>query len=556
MSKSIRQLQQSNENNIPSTNEPSDILILRLENSELPSMKSSSFVNSYVSTLISTTTPSATPSASPTVKPTERTPSTSPSITQSLSPFYLFPMESPSKEPIGGGSLSPSFSFTPTQVPQVASQIPSSYPSVTPTNQPTASPSIKPTQFPSNEPTTFPTSLPTVQPTQIPSFNPSLFPTKIPSTSPSSKPTGIPTFPPSDYPSLIPTRFPIQSIEIAQAVRQNSNLSSSSSVYSATLVGFVVIGSLSVIAIIGILVTRSSLQESEMEDFKDDDCSSISCDDPISLNQLSPQISIVGSFITDDDKSPSKISIKNTRSMESREDSFVIGRPIWSPSDKKSFDEEDGRLKTKESSPIIVGRPVWSPSNTFDETNNDSIPPPPASSPSSPSAIITSIATNFFSNVTKNLKSSQVAGNIGSSMKNIFGDQDTGLSIPADTDFNKESLNPSNTDHNAIDDENVDNSRHDEIPAKESLIDDTKLKSDLNDDNVVAGKAFNRGESLGLNKLSGWIIDNIDDADTRINVGPQSVEVKYDNKSIVSSQKQEDDDNSWGYSSMEDSMKE
>ena len=350
-------------------------------------------------------------------------------------------------------------------------------------------------------------------------------------------PTSIPSLVPSDRPSSSPTRYPINSIEIANAVRQNNSLASSSSVYSETIVGFIVIGSLSVIAIIGIILTRSSIQEIEIEDIKDDDCSSISCDDPISLNPMSPQISIVGSYSmeTEDSNSPNKLNILN--SMGSG-DSFVIGRPVWSPNNMVDLDEEVGEKKDQESSPIIIGQPVWSPNQSSDQNHEDKAPLPPSGSPSSPSAAIAS----FFSNVGKNFNNSQVAGSIRDSIGNIFGGEGSPNSSKENAPLSSRNKLAKTTSEISNVDENE---FSDKFSEKSGF--STNEKDNIEDDNV----SIDHGVSLGLSKMDGWIMD---DVQNKINIETREKVQKAEPTFFSLEEKSENE--SWDYSSVENSDSE
>lgn len=114
-----------------------------------------------------------------------------------------FPTLSPTGIPTDHPSLYPTFmpSLPPTTAPTT---IPSGTPSLSPTGTPTYYPSLSPTFMPSLQPTTTPTDIPSISPSGNPSYRPSMLPTYIPSFLPTTTPTNTPSKMPSDYPSSLP----------------------------------------------------------------------------------------------------------------------------------------------------------------------------------------------------------------------------------------------------------------------------------------------------------------------------------------------------------------
>ena len=97
----------------------------------------------------------------------------------------------------------------PTTVPTINPTImPTINPTVDPTEMPTINPTNMPTTNPTTNPTFMPTTNPTIDPTFMPTTNPTTNPTFMPTTNPTTNPTGIPSMSPTDEPTGEPTMEP------------------------------------------------------------------------------------------------------------------------------------------------------------------------------------------------------------------------------------------------------------------------------------------------------------------------------------------------------------
>jgi len=330
-------------------------------------------------TIIPTNTPSFVPSDMPSFVPTDMPssdPTHMPSMLPSLPPTNLpstLPTHSPSRLP----SLYPT--SIPTSIPtsyptlsqnpsRLPSSLPTKAPTARPTGQPSGTPTIHPTLMPSISPSHEPTRRPTIEPTDLPSFvpthhpsnfpspHPTFLPTYEPSASPTSIPTSFPSLLPTIYPSTLPTerpsfrptRHPIQSIEIANAINSGRN----DEVYSDRFVGILIIGSVSVVSIVGIFLARSATKELEpTNDY--DDCSSISYDAPMDIFPISPISSSEGL-----NNSPLKLLEENYA-----EDAYISQLEQEQHLRQNQINSEGGTSPpvSPNLSPTAIGRPVWSP---------------------------------------------------------------------------------------------------------------------------------------------------------------------------------------------------
>lgn len=110
----------------------------------------------------------------------------------------------------------------------LASERPTSIPTILPTKLPSVSPTMlpsrSPTTLPTGSPTSSPTRLPTRLPTRTPTKSPTVIPSKIPIDSPLDPPTGVPSLQPMSIPTLAtstmpssnPTEVPTDSPEMIQ----------------------------------------------------------------------------------------------------------------------------------------------------------------------------------------------------------------------------------------------------------------------------------------------------------------------------------------------------
>jgi len=361
---------------------------------EMPSL-TPSVTPSLSSSFLPTGVPSTKPSISPTIIPTDMpsfvptdmpsfVPTDMPSILPSLPPTNLpstLPTHSPSRLPSTLPTHSPSRlpSPYPTSIPttyptlsqnpsRLPSSLPTEAPTTTPTGQPSVTPTFHPTLMPSISPSHEPTRRPTIEPTDFPSFvptdHPSNFPSPHPTFSPTYEPSASPTSMPTSFPSLLPTiypstwpterpsfrptRHPIQSIEIANAINSGRN----DEVYSDRFVGILIIGSVSVVSIVGIFLARSATKELEpTNDY--DDCSSISYDAPMDIFPISPISSSEGL-----NNSPLKL-LEETYA----EDAYISQLEEEQHLRQNQINSEGATSLpvSPSSSPTAIGRPVWSP---------------------------------------------------------------------------------------------------------------------------------------------------------------------------------------------------
>ena len=165
-------------------------------------------------TLSQPNTPTRAPAFPPSHIVATNAPSTEPTVAPSATPT-IAPTAGPTDAPTFKPSFKPSFkpfalpTSRPSSIPTPSpTPVPSPNPSAVPTVPPTAIPTAPPSHVPTASPTAAPSDRPTASPTAAPSDRPTAAPTVLPTAAPSAKPTVVPTTAPSAVPTVAPTTVP------------------------------------------------------------------------------------------------------------------------------------------------------------------------------------------------------------------------------------------------------------------------------------------------------------------------------------------------------------